>query len=94
MIQNEFERYSKVGYDMVKEEIRCRVSGVVESGHSFGPFGEVANDDNDVFVAIAGGGITIHEVDAPFTKRVGSTDRVKESGGSSGFVGVDLTLLT
>jgi hypothetical protein len=94
MIGNELEGYSKAGYDVVKEKTRCSVSGVVESGHSFCPFGEVINGDNDVFVTIAGGGITSHEVDAPFTKRVGSNDRVKKSGGSSGFVGVELTLLT
>ena len=94
MIGNELEGYSKLGYEVVKEEMRCSVSGVVESGHSFGPFGEVINGDNDVFVAIAGWGITSHEVDAPFIKRVGSNDRVKKSGGSPGFVGIELTLLT
>jgi hypothetical protein len=94
MIRNELEGYSKAGYDMVKEKTRCCVSGVVESGHSFDPFGEVINDDNDVFVTIARGGITSHEVDAPFTKRVGSKDRVEKSGGSPGFVGVEMELLT
>jgi hypothetical protein len=94
MVRNELEGYSKAGYDVVKEETRYNVSGVVESGHSFGPFGEVINGDNDVFVTIAGGGITSHEVDAPFTKRVGNNDRVKKSGGSVDFVGVELTLLT
>jgi hypothetical protein len=94
MIGNELEGYSKLGYDVVKEETCCSVSGVVESGHSFEPFGEVINGDNDVFLTIAGGGITIHKVDAPFTKRAGSNDKVKKSGGSSGFVGVELTLLT
>jgi hypothetical protein len=94
MIGNELERYSKLGDDVVKEKTRCSVSGVVESEHSFCPFGEVINDDNNVFVTIVGGGITSHEVDAPFTKRAGSNDKVKKSGGSSGFVGVELTLLT
>jgi hypothetical protein len=94
MVRNKLEWYSKMGYDMVKEKAHCSVSGVVESGHSFGPFGEVIDGDNTVFVTIAGGGITIHKVDAPFTKRVGSNDRVKKSGGSSGFVGIELTLLT
>ena len=79
---------------MVEEKTRCSVSGVVESGHSFGPFGEVIHNDNNVFVTIAGGGITSHKVDAPFTKRAYSNDRVKKSGGSSGFVGIELTLLT
>ena len=78
---------------MVEEKMRCSVSGVVESGHSFSPFGEVIDNDNNVFVTIAGGGITSHKVEAPFTKRAGSNDRVKKSGGSSGFVGVELTLL-
>jgi hypothetical protein len=45
-------------------------------------------------VTIVGGGITSHKVDAPFTKRASSNDRVKKSGGSSGFVGIELTLLT
>jgi hypothetical protein len=61
--------------------MHCSVSGVVEGGHSFCPFGEVINGDNDVFVTIAGGGITSHEVDVPFKKRVGSNDRVKKRGG-------------
>jgi len=79
---------------VVEEETRCCVSGVVEGGHSFCPFGEVIHDDNDVFVTIAGRGITSHKVDTPFTKRVGSNDRVRKSGGSSGFVGIEMTLLT
>jgi hypothetical protein len=94
MVGNKLEWYSKMGYDVVKEETRCSVSGVVESGHSFGPFGEVINGDNNVFVAIVGGGITSHKVDAPFTKGARSNDRVKKSGGSTGFVGIELTLLT
>ena len=88
IIGNDLEWYSKAGYDVVKEKTHCSVSGVVESGHSFGPFGEVINGDNNVFVTIARGGITSHEVNAPFTKRVGSNDRVKKSRGISGFVGV------
>jgi hypothetical protein len=94
VVGNDLEGYSKAGYDVVKEKTRCSVSGVVEGGHSFDPFGEVVNDDNNVFVTIVGGGITSHKVDAPFTKRAGSNDWVKKSGGSSGFVGIDLTLLT
>ena len=79
---------------MVKEKTRCSVSGVVESGHSFDPFGEVINDDNNVFVTIAGGGIIGHKVNAPFTKGASHNDRVKKSGGSMDFVGIELTLLT
>jgi hypothetical protein len=94
MVGNKLEGYSKAGYCVVKEKTRCSVSGVVESGHSFSPFGEVINGDNNVFVTVARGGITSHKVDAPFTKRARNNDRVKNSGGSSGFVGIELTLLT
>jgi hypothetical protein len=79
---------------VIEEKMRCSVSGVVESGHSFGPFGEVIDSDNNVFVTIAGGGITSHKVNAPFTKGACSNDRVKKNGGSMGFVGIELTLLT
>jgi hypothetical protein len=94
MVGNELEWYSKMGYDVIKEKTHCSVSGVVESGHSFDPFGEVINGDNNVFMTISRGGITSHKFDAPFTKRVGSNDRVKKSGGRSGFVGIELALFT
>jgi hypothetical protein len=86
--------YSELGYDVVEEKMRCSVSDVVESGHSFGPFGEVIDSDNNVFVTIAGRGITSHKVNSPFTKGACSDDRVKKSGGSTGFVGIELALLT
>ena len=79
---------------MVEEKMCCSVRSVVEGGHSFSPFGEVIDSNNNVFVTIAGGGITSHKVNAPFTKGACSNDRVKESGGSLGFVGIELTLLT
>jgi hypothetical protein len=85
MVENELEWYSKTGYDVVKEKMHCSVSGVVESGHSFGPFGEVINGDNNVFVTIVGGGITSHKVNAPFTKGACSNDKVKKSRGGLGF---------
>jgi hypothetical protein len=94
MIGNELKGYSKVGYDVVKEKTCCSVSDVVEGGHSFFPFGEVINGDNNVFVTIAGGGITSHEVDALFIKRVSSDDTMKKSRGSLGFIGIEMTLLT
>jgi len=93
MVGTKLEWYSKTGYDMVEEKTRCGVSGVVESGHSFGPFGEVIHRDNNVFVTIAGGGITSHEVDAPFTEGAGSNVWVKKSRWFLCFVGVQLTFL-
>jgi hypothetical protein len=64
---------------MVKEKMCCGVSGIVEGGHSFRSFCEVIDCENNVFVAITGGGLTSHEVDAPFTKGAGSNDWMKES---------------
>jgi hypothetical protein len=81
MVGNKLEWYSKMGYDVVKEKTRCCVSGIVESMHSFGPFGEVVNGDNDVLVTIAGGWISSHKVDAPFAKRVSYNDRVEKGRG-------------
>jgi hypothetical protein len=94
MIRDELAWYSEPGYDVVEEKMRCSVSGIVEGGHGFYPFGEVIDSNNNVFVTIAGGGITGHKVNAPFAKGASSNDRVKKSGGSMGFVGVELTLLT
>jgi hypothetical protein len=94
MVENDLEWYAKTGYDVVKEETRCIVSGVVESGHSFSPFGDVIHGENNVFVTIAGWGITSHKVDAPFTKGACGNDKVKKSRGCSGFFGIELTLLT
>jgi hypothetical protein len=93
VIGKQLEWYSKVRYDVVKEKMRCSVNRVVEGGHSFNPFGEVIDCENNVFVTIVGGGITSHQFDAPFTKRVGSDDWMKKSRWCSGFVGVKLTLL-
>jgi hypothetical protein len=86
------EWYSEPGYDVVKEKMRCSVSGVVEGGHSFNPFGEVIDSENNVFVTIAGGGITSHKFYAPFTKGACSDDWVEKSGGSAGFVGVEIVI--
>jgi hypothetical protein len=94
MVGNKLEWYSELGYDMIEEKTRYSVSGVVEGGHSFGPFGEVVDSDSNVFVTIAGGRITSHKFDAPFSKGACSDDPVKKSGGSSSFVGIELTLLT
>ena len=68
MIENELEWYSKMGYDVIKEKMHCSVSNVVEGGHGFGPFSEVIDGDNNVFVTIVGGGITSHKVNAPFAE--------------------------
>ena len=40
---------------MVKKQIGSSVSGTVEGGHGFHPFGEVIDGDNDILMAIPSG---------------------------------------
>jgi hypothetical protein len=68
-------------------------SGVVKGGNSFHPFCEVIDCDNNVFMSIAGWGVTSHEFNAPFIEGVGSKDWVKKSRWCSCFVSVKLTFL-
>jgi hypothetical protein len=68
MIRNELEWHSELGYYVVEEKMRCSVSSVVKGGHGFGPFGEVIDSDNNVFLTIAGGGITSHKVNTHLQK--------------------------
>jgi hypothetical protein len=82
-----------VGYDVIKEKTHCSVSGVVEGGHGFSPFCEVIDCDNNVFVSIAGWGVTIHEVDAPFTKGACSNDCVEKRRWCLCFVGIKMTFI-
>jgi hypothetical protein len=79
---------------VVKEETRGSVRGIVEGGHRFHPFCEVINGNENVSVSIAGGGITSHEVDAPFTEGANSNNWVKKSRWCSCFVGIKMTFLT
>jgi hypothetical protein len=78
---------------MIKEKSRCSVNSVVEGGHSFSPFCEVIDDENNVFVSIARWGVTSHEVDGPFTKGACSNDWVEKSRWYSCFVGIKLTFI-
>jgi hypothetical protein len=78
---------------VIKEKMRCSVSGVVEGGHGFIPFGEEIDYDNNVFVPIDGWGVTSHEVDAPFTKGACINDWVEKSRWCSCFVDIKLTFL-
>jgi hypothetical protein len=80
--QRELEWYSEPGYDVVEEKTCCSISGIVEGGHGFCPFGEVIDSDNNVFVTIAGRGITGHKINAPFAEGAGSDHRVQKSGGA------------
>ena len=61
---------------MVKKETGSIFSGTVEGGHSFRPFGEVIDGNNDVLMAVRRCGSTLHEVDGPLTKGTNGDDWV------------------
>lgn len=48
--------------DMVEKEHGCHFNLLVEGRHGLNPPGEVVNDDDDVFMIIARGWPTFHEV--------------------------------
>lgn len=61
---------------MIKEEPDNSLDGVIECGHSFSPFCEVVDRNDNVFVVVIGGGATFHKVNAPLTKWANSNDWV------------------
>jgi hypothetical protein len=50
------------------------VSGIVESGHGFDPFGKVIYCHDNVLVSITGWRMESHEVYAPFAEGVDGDD--------------------
>jgi hypothetical protein len=73
---------------VVEEKMCCSVSGVVEGGHGFSPFGEIIDCHDDVFVSIARWWGASHEVYSPFAKGASSNDWVEKSRSCSHFVGI------
>ena len=61
---------------MVEKEMGSTLSGAVEGGHGFRPFGEVIDGNYDVLMAVRRCGSTLHEVDGPFTKGTNGDDWV------------------
>jgi hypothetical protein len=61
---------------MVEEKTHHFVDSIVERGHSFGPFGEVVNENYNVLVSIVGWRVTSHEFNAPFAERANCDDWV------------------
>lgn len=78
--------------NMVEEELGAGLNGIVESGHCFGPFGEVVNCNDNILMFVAKGGETFHEFNAPFAKWANSNDRVEGSEWRSCFGGIYLEI--
>ena len=68
---------------MVKEKEGCGGCRIVECWHSFGPFSEIVNCHDDIFVVTNRWRSTFHKVNGPFTKRTSYDDRMDGSGRSS-----------
>ena len=61
---------------MVEEELGSSLNSIVKGGHGFGPLGEVIYCNNNMIVAIARGGLTFYEFDAPFVEWASGNDEV------------------
>jgi hypothetical protein len=59
---------------MVEEKMCCFVSGSVEGGHGFEPFGKVIDCHDNVLVSITIWRIASHKVYTPFSKGVDGDD--------------------
>ena len=79
---------------MVKEKQGCSGCCIVERRHRFGPFSEVFNRHDDMFVVTSIWRSKFHKVDGPFTKWTGGDDRMERSGRSSRLGGEMLAIGT
>ena len=79
---------------MVKEKEGCGGCRIIECWHSFGPFSEIVNFHDDIFVVTSRRRSTFHKVNGPFTKRISCDDRMEGSGRSSRLGGEMLAIGT
>lgn len=62
--------------NMFEEESSGGLRSIVKGVHVFGPLGEVIYCNNNMIVAIARGGLTFYEFDAPFAEWASGNDEV------------------
>lgn len=77
---------------VVEDESSNNFGRVVKSRHGFCPLSEVTNDNYDVFVAIDGGRLTVHEVNFPFIEGDNCDDWMEGSKRFSSFGSINLKL--
>ena len=53
---------------MVEEEACCCFTFAIKFGHFLGPFSEVINCHNDLFMTVGRDKVDCHEVDFPFVE--------------------------
>jgi hypothetical protein len=59
---------------MVEEKTRCCVSGIIESGHGFSPFGKVIDCHENVLVPLLDGGLQVMKSMPHLQEGVGGDD--------------------
>ena len=79
---------------MVKGKEGCSGCCIVECWHSFGPFSEIVNHHDYIFVVTSRWRLTFHKVNGPFAKRASCDDRMEGSGRSSRLGGEMLAIGT
>jgi len=94
MVKHEMEGDFVASNGMVKEEVIHNLCLVVECWHGFIPFGEVVNEDYDVFMPIVGWRVASHEINTPFSKGACLDDCMKRSMWYSIFICIKLTFVT
>ena len=74
---------------MVKEKEGYSGCCIVKRWHSFGPFSEIVNRHDDIFVVTSRWRSKFHKVDGSFTKRT-SCDNMMERRGRSSHLGGEI----
>ena len=83
MVGDQFFWNFESSNDVVKEKEGCGGCRIVECWHRFGPFSEIVNRHDDIFMVTSRWRSTFHEVDGPLTKRINCDEGMEGSGGSS-----------
>jgi hypothetical protein len=69
MICNYSLWYTEPGNYMVEKEKGSRFTTIVQCRHRLGPFGKIVNCDYNIPMPPGRGGVTCHEINAPFGER-------------------------
>ena len=82
VVRDQLFRNSESSDNVVKEKEGCGSCRVVKCWHSLGPFCEIVDRHNDIFMVTNGWRATLHKVDGPFTKGTSCDNRMEGSWGS------------
>ena len=78
--------------NVVEKEKRCNIGLTVEGRHGFDLFGEVINNQNDVFMAVDRRRVAGHEVNHPLVEGTDIDNRMQRRGRCSFLWGKELVI--